>query len=72
MEHYLIRATIIPEIIRMIADKYNLTEKQRNHVVPLFRALLDFWNQFLLVPDICGGSFGAGLYSWNNLDFPLL
>lgn len=28
MEHYLIRATIIPEIIRMIVNKYNFTEKQ--------------------------------------------
>lgn len=28
MEHYLIRATIIPEIVKMIAEKYDLTEKQ--------------------------------------------
>lgn len=28
MEHYLIRATIIPEIVKLIAEKYHLTEDE--------------------------------------------
>lgn len=28
MEHYLIRATIIPQIVEMIEEKYNLSEKK--------------------------------------------
>lgn len=28
MEHYLIRATIIPEIVKLIAEKYCLTENE--------------------------------------------
>lgn len=28
MEHYLIRATIIPEIVEKIMQEYNITEKE--------------------------------------------